>query len=392
MHNFSIKQKSTRLFVQVMTSVLLIYGVLWNNQEAPDIHDYYFVWLEHIRSSGPVGAFSSPFGNYAPPYLYLLDLASLLGLAPLSTVKLISVLGTLFLGWAIYRLLTALEPKRALEAGLFTLLLPTVIINAAFLGQCDAWWTACCVLAVTAAVERRNYAMVTWAAAGFAFKAQAIFIAPFCLAIVLRERKWSALAIPPAVYLLAVAPAWAAGWPLDDLLLIYARQFDYVPWLSTAPNLWALPQLLLADQFRPPTFLLVVAYTITAIGVVAYLWRFPRPLIAAALLSVMLVAWPMPKIHERYFLITDVLSLAYAFVDRRAVVLFLCSQVGSLLSLMAYIFVWQPFNSIGSLFMTAGFGVLLWISRWPAEAQKLVPSAGAGAAPTGTAWPQPEPY
>lgn len=392
MRSWSLNKRNALLLVQVTISVLLIYGVLWNNHEAPDIHDYYFVWLEHIRRSGPVAAFSTPFSNYTPPYLYLLDIASLLGLAPLSTVKLISVLGSLFLGWGMYRLVTALEPKRALEAGLLALLLPTVIINGAFLGQCDAWWTTCCVLAVAATIERRVYAMAAWAAAGFAFKAQAIFIAPFVLAIVVRERKWAALAIPPAVYLLAVAPAWAAGWPLDDLLFIYVRQFEYVPWLSTAPNLWALPQLLLENQFRPPAVLFVVGYTITAIGVGVYLWRFPRPLIAAALLSVMVVAWPMPKIHERYFLIADVLSLAYAFVDRRAVILFLCSQIGSLLSLMAYIFVWQPFNSIGSVFMTAGLGVLLWIARWPDSTESLDRPLAKHATPTGKASPRAEPY
>jgi len=362
----ALEPKSTRLVAQVTISVLLIYGVLWPNHEAPDIHDYYFVWLQHIRSAGPIAAFSTPFSNYTPPYLYLLDLSSLLGMSPLSTVKLVSVVGSLFLGWAIYQLMKAAAPQRALEAGLITLLLPTVIINAAFLGQCDAWWCACCVLAVAAGIERRTYSMAAWAAAGFAFKAQAVFIVPFVLAIVIRERKWAALAIPPAIYLLAVAPAWLAGWPLADLLTIYLHQFQYVPWLSTAPNLWALPQLMLADQFRPPAILFMVGYSLTALFVALYFWRFPRVLIAAALLSVFVIAWPMPKIHERYLLLADVLSLAYAFIDRRAVWVFLGCQLGSLLSLMAYIFVWQPFNSIGALFTTAAFAALLWIARSPA--------------------------
>src|SRR4029079_4584459 len=101
------------------------------NQEAPDIHDYYFVWLEHIRSSGPIAAFATPFSNYTPPYLYLLDLGYLLGLSPLSTVKVIAFVGTLFLTFATYRLMTVLDPTKGAETAAITILLPTVIINAA---------------------------------------------------------------------------------------------------------------------------------------------------------------------------------------------------------------------------------------------------------------------
>lgn len=364
---YRFDRKQIRLALQVAISVALIYGVLWNNLEAPDIRDYYFEWLEHIRSMGPVAAFSSPFSNYAPPYLYLLDIGLLLGLSFLSIVKLISVVGSIFLAAAMFQLMRVVKPEKALEAGAITLLLPTVIINGPFLGQCDAWWCACCVLAVASAIQGRSYKMVAWAAAGFAFKAQAIFIAPFVLAIVVRERKWAAFVIPPAVYLLAILPAWLAGWPVWNLLTIYLGQFDYVVWLSTAPNLWAVPQLLLVDQFRPPAILFLVAYAITGICVTVYFLRFPRHLLLAALLSVMVVAWPMPKIHERYFLLADVLSLALAFLDRRGIAILACSVLGSLLSLMAYIFVWQPYNSIGSVFMTAGCGVAVW---WAASLRK----------------------
>jgi Gpi18-like mannosyltransferase len=315
----------TRLTVQVGISVAIIYGLLWTNHASPDLHDFLFPWLAHIRSTGPVEAFSQPFSNYTPPYLYLLSLTSLLNLPPLATIKLLSVAGTLALGFSVSRL-------AGREAGLVVLLLPTVALNGPMLGQCDAIWSACCVMAVAMALERRTYAMALWAGVGFAFKAQAAFIAPFALLVVLKERKPLAIVIPIAVYVLAIAPAWLAGWPLADLLTIYARQFAY-PLLSNAPNIWAFPAALLE---QPPTALYVLGYTMAAVAIAFYIWRRPEPTIAAALLSIIMLPFLLSKMHERFFFLADALSLSMVFMHPRTFPVFVAVQAGSLLSYVSY--------------------------------------------------------
>jgi Gpi18-like mannosyltransferase len=198
--------------------------------------------------------------------------------------------------------------------------------------------------------------MAAWAGLGFAIKAQSAFLAPFVLALIVRERKWAALVVPPCIYLLAIAPAWMAGWPLSDLLSIYQRQYEYLSWLSTAPNIWAAPQILVA---HPPYWVFLVGYFATAAATILYVWRFREPLLIAALLSAILVPWLLPKVHERYFLLADVLALAAALVDRRAVLILACVQLGSLFALMAYILVWLPLIVIGSVFMTTALYLLL---------------------------------
>ena len=210
---------------------------------------------------------------------------------------------------------------------------------------------------MAAANDRKTLTMVAWAGLGFAIKAQAIFIAPFALAIVVRERRWLALPISPAIYLLAIAPAWLAGWPLPNLLTIYSRQYESIPWLSTAPNVWALPQLLIS---HPPYWLFVLGYSAAFVAAGLYVRKFRGPAINLALLSAMMVPWLLPRIHERYFLLADVLALAAAFADRRAVPIFISVQVGSLFALAAYIYVWMPFIVFGSVFMTTGLVLLCW--------------------------------
>ena len=336
--------------MQVGVSVGLLYTAL-GLFAGPDLRDFLFPWLAHIRETGPIAAFATPFSNYAPPYLYLLSAASLLGLSPLVTIKLLSCLATLWLAFAVRRLLIALGSERHDEAAAISLLLPTAFLNGPFLGQSDALWVAPCLLAVAAAVDKRSYAMAAWAGLAFAIKAQALFLAPFALAVVIRERKWAAVLIPPAVYLLAVVPAWLAGWPLADLLTIYVQQYNYPHWFSTAPNLWALPAI-----FYPmgTDLLLLIAKAAAVIGVAAFVWRFPhRSLLAAALFSAILVPWLLPKMHERYFLLADLLSFCLAYVDRRGIPIFLAVQAGSLLSLLAYGTAFDALNVAGSIAMTA---------------------------------------
>src|SRR5687768_8484759 len=106
-----MRQRDARLFIQVGVSVALLYTAL-GLFAGPDLRDFLFPWLAHIRETGPIAAFATPFSNYTPPYLYLLSTVSLLGLSPLATIKLLSCLVTLWLAFAVRRLLIAVGSER----------------------------------------------------------------------------------------------------------------------------------------------------------------------------------------------------------------------------------------------------------------------------------------
>ena len=303
--------------------------------EGPDLPVYLYPWVEHIRGVGPASAFAEPFGNYSPPSLYLLAAFAALPIPALVAIKSVAFVSVVGLALSVSRLARALGCADAASAALFALALPTVILNAA-LGQVDGLWTACCLMALAAGIERRTLAMATWAALAFAFKAQAAFLAPLMLAIVTRERKWLALAVPPIVYLATIAPAWAAGWPLSDLLMIYLRQGS--AWfIGNAPNVWAIPAALGHSAAFP------LGYALAATAAVAMTAAFSRreldseAVMIAALLGAILLPFLLPKMHERYFFLADVLSLVMAYRWRERIWLCACVQVSSLLSLVAYL-------------------------------------------------------
>ena len=110
-----------------------------------DVNFYLLPWYEHIVEAGPIGAFRAPFGNYSPPYLYLLAASTLVPTNdPVIIIKLLSLLGGMWLAVAGYRLMVACSKPRP-EIAALLLFLPTVMLNTSILSQTDTFWVAPCV-------------------------------------------------------------------------------------------------------------------------------------------------------------------------------------------------------------------------------------------------------
>ncbi|KQR83179.1 hypothetical protein [Sphingomonas sp. Leaf343] len=327
----------------MMASGVALYLMLWPIMTS-DVEGSFTPWLEHIAATGALRAFSAPFGDYAPPYLYVLALAApLLGMVPSDTiVKLVSLAGTLMLAVSVWRLLRAMDAPNPERHALYALLLPGVLMNTALMAQCDALYAAPTIMAVTAAWQRRHRSMFLWCGLAVAVKLQAILIAPFFLAVAIQRRiplQWWLLA--PLALILANLPAALAGWPIGDLAMVYFKRTTFYPELSrNAPNIWAIVQVLPGiDPIATARIADAVAIAASAL----YLWwvlRRPllgRRLVAAAALAPMVTAGLLPHMHERFFYVADVLIFVWAITgtvrDRCTAALV---QTGSFLGIMAY--------------------------------------------------------
>jgi Gpi18-like mannosyltransferase len=292
------------------------------------------------------GAFAEPFGAYSPPYLYLLAIATPLKgvIADGLIVKLVAMLGNVALAAAMWRLLRALHVDDAARIGLCLLALPSLMINAALLGQSDALYAAPVLMAIAAALERRHTSMLAWCGLALAIKMQTVLIGPFVLVLLIVRRVplryWL---MTPATYSLALLPAWLAGWPASSLLTVYSRQADtFHDVARNAPNVWMVARLFGFNSDAVAGLAMVVAIG----AIAAYLARHiatarhfsPVMLLRLALLAPLMGAGLLPRMHERYFLLADILAIALALVSRRRgdwqIAVYV--QVGSLLGLFAY--------------------------------------------------------
>lgn len=358
--------------------------ILWP-VSAIDMDAYLRPWLRHILAEGPIGAFAMPFSNYSPPYLYALTLAAPLTgmLGEVAVVKLVGVAGLVWSAVAVHRLLRAAGAEPSAAGSALLLLLPTTLINGPLLGQCDGFWAAAALTALTHAVRKAPFPMLVWCGIAFAIKAQAIFLAPFVLAYLLAERVplrlWPLTALG---YIGLLLPAWAAGWPAADLLTIYLRQADHFVLISAnAPNLWAAARMAGIGLEASG-----VALAAAAAATILYVsWLRHRRLdagvtVLAALLAVLLVPGLLPKMHDRFFFLADLLAFAYVRLapGRYGLTLLVATQLGSLLALLAFLLGEPWLAAVGAVPMitaTIGVGILL-ARRLPVPAPAK--AAGAG--------------
>jgi Gpi18-like mannosyltransferase len=310
-----------------------------------DMRIFLLSWYDQLATNG-FAALREPFSNYTPPYLYLLFLATkMAGSIPaITAIKLLSVCFDFLNAFLVYQILKFRFPQGTMSltgASLF-LLLPTVLVNSAYWGQSDSIYTFFLLACLLFLMKQRPRPAMILLGISFSFKAQAAFLAPLLFLLILKKKiPWFYLAIIPAVYILLVIPAALTGRPFSELLTIYASQEQTYSGLSMhAPNLY----LLFPANLHNPALVLfgIMATMIAALAwTSAYLDKIhtftPQAVLLFGLMSVALMPFFLPKMHERYFYLADVISFLVAFYFPRGWLLALGYQLTSGLSYSVFL-------------------------------------------------------
>lgn len=295
-------------------------------------------WFNYILLHGRWLALGDNFANYTPPYTYLLVLATYLDgiVAHGTAIKLISIVFDFFAAFTMYHLVRLNYPQGWVPVLAFAsvLLAPTVIVNSAMWGQCDVIYSAFLLVFVYFCLICKPLLAILCFAVAFAFKAQAMFLAPFLFLLMLRKQiPWTYLLFVPAVYLIAILPPALLGRSFWDLLTIYAKQgmTYHELWMGASNLYYYIP-----NQHYVAGSLVGIAITLSA--VFGYLIVGARSRVAfdrilllkAATLSAVLLPTLLPKMHDRYFFPADLLTIALAFFVPRFWFLPLAFQLISL--------------------------------------------------------------
>jgi Gpi18-like mannosyltransferase len=196
------------------------------------------------------------------------------------------------------------------------------------------------VLAIVAALENRLGWVAFWCGVGFAFKAQAIFLAPFaCWFFLTRRTPWWCWLLPPAIYAIAMIPAWLMGWPAWDLLTVYIRQAQWQPelgdtFVSNGASWWTIYGYFFPAVARRTFW---IGYVTTGAAVIVYVAALsrrhltPNLMVAAAALSAAAVPFLLPGMHERFFILADIATYCLAIADpnRRTIAAAVLMQLAS---------------------------------------------------------------
>ncbi|MBC8619781.1 hypothetical protein H8788_18750 [Parabacteroides faecis] len=287
----------------------------------PEPGDYTFFlkpWVEFIRSHGYWQAFRFEFANYSPAYLYFLLGIAKLGGEPLIPIKLVSICFEYVAAWFIGGIAYQKYKEDWVRwcALAVVPLLPTVLINSSYWGQCDSVYASFLVGSIYFVLRKRSFLSILFLGISFSFKLQAVLLFPFYFVLLLKNRvKWYYFLLVPAVYLISLLPAYCAGRPLTELLSVFISQSEYYESLSLQfPNLY---MWISDDHYETVKWigiLLTCLFALLTGGLLAKKYRAQLTnnyLVRLALLSAVIFPFLLPGMHERYMYVGDLLAVAY---------------------------------------------------------------------------------
>lgn len=315
-----------------------------------DYNSFLCHWAEFFRENGGIWAMAYDIGDYNVPYLYFVAAISYLDVPDLYLYKLFSILFDVLLAWGGLRLFRAAGKGRSGGNGAsvivfsILLLLPTVILNGSVWGQCDSIYAALAVHALAQLLEDRPGPSVVLMALAFSFKLQTIFILPLWGVMWLAGRvKFRQLWWFPLAYFVTIFPAILLRKPLGDILGVYLNQMgEYSKLTLLAPSVFQfipydaqVNEQLLSTLGVAAAFLLVLA--LLGLGWRLGRWLDRESFFTMAVVLAIGVPFFLPHMHERYFFLADVLSVCWAWRDKRRFPVCLLVNGASLASYRVYL-------------------------------------------------------
>jgi Gpi18-like mannosyltransferase len=313
--------------------------------QSGDYRAFLLPWYQFIQQNGGLSALRYNFSDYNAPYLYLLVILTHIPVSPLLGVKIISMLFDFLLGYFAYRIVALRHPDSwwPALAGAVVVLLPTVVVNSSMWGQADAIYSAFGVGGVYLVLRRRPWLACVFFGLALGFKLQIVFLFPLILLLVLRKHiPWRALLLIPGVYLALDVPALLVGADPRTLLTIYLAQTGTYSQLTLgAPNVYQFLDPSLTSSAIKTGGIAVTGLLALGLVVAAAAKRVELTttrIVLAATVSVLLVPYFLPAMHERYFYLADVLTVVAAcYLPLKLWALPILTQFASLYSYLPFL-------------------------------------------------------
>ena len=312
-------------------ALLTLRITLWRYFVNSDLQNAFLPWQTYLLEHGRWHALQHPFSMYFPAYFDLTAMTSYLDghINRISQIKLLSFVFDIVTAVVAYYLVRRLTPgstprsRRSvaqLVAPFCILAGPTVLVNGAVWGQSDIVYTCFLLLSTFSVIVGSGAFAVLFFGFAFAFKLQAIFLAPFIAAMVLQKRiRWLHLLLLPVGWLAALVPPMLNGAKAWEFLSLTSSQGESFPTLAiNVGNPW-----IIADRIHLNVhFGTLVGIALTALLMLALtIWgaqpafRGARNTLAFATLSLLSVAYVMPKMHDRYFFPAEIFLCILSCVD-----------------------------------------------------------------------------
>ena len=324
------------LFTSAALALLLIIRIALFEYESFDYVHSLSRWVAAFRGMTFFEGLGAKVGNYNAPYMYILNIIARIGLPDLYLIKTVSILFDIMVAYFAMKLVSLRTERVHLQILAFILAfaIPTVVLNSSMWAQCDSIYAAFALGSVYFAYRGRSKTAYALIALALSFKFQAAFMLPVLAVFVITGKiRFKDCYMLFAVYFATLLPAIIAGAPIADLLQVYAAQIGTYDYLTlNAINIWQLVGIVDFSSFVTAG-LFTCALAILSLLYFIYVNRERLTktvdFIRLTYLFVVIAPFLLPKMHDRFFYMADVLSLVVFLFDKRRwyvpVVTILCS-------------------------------------------------------------------
>lgn len=323
-----LKKSSTKkniikisIFALLIRSTLLIF-------ESGDYTMFLSKWCEYLKSNGGFKAIVSIEADYNAVYLYFLAFFTYLPIKYLYSIKILSIifdfvmaLGAYLITYEFYKDDENVKVYQTLSFAA-VLFMPTVILNSSFWAQCDSIYAAFVVFSLYFMLKKKYNTCFILYAVAITFKLQAIFLLPVYGLLYLKNKEFSIfkfLWIPIVNFLLYI-PAIILGKPISSVFDAYFTQvnnYDYKI-VFGYPNIYNFFPLDAVYLIKPG-----IIFTMCLLAVVALIVLYTRKkinnedIIELSIGIIFLVTYFLPKMHERYAFVAEVLVVIYFIISKK---------------------------------------------------------------------------
>ena len=311
------------LLLCALCAAAMLARVSFLERSSGDYDIYLADWLQKLAGGSFGEGMRQNIGEYNVLYQYILFIITRLPVPSLYAVKAVSFIGDAFLAGAAAALAQKDGKKNAAAFGL-ALLLPTLVLNGGMFAQCDSLYAACALWGLALALENRPARAAACFALSLAFKLQAVFILPIAAVLWADQKlRLSDALVFLGMLALTALPALLGGKSVGALLSIYTAQTGLYTGLTyNAPSFFALMETAGLDVYAYGNFGMSLAFgacaLLTACGVRRAGKLTQEAYLRLALLLPLTIVFFLPRMHERYFYLADILSAVWAAKNKKA--------------------------------------------------------------------------
>ena len=354
------------LLIAGVTIISMIIRLQVKHVISGDWTTWWELWFAELYEGG-FKALGGNWYDYAPPFVYLLWLITILPINCMTGFKFMMTgfdfMASIVAALIIYEI-TKNRTKAVLTYAIF-FLSPVFWVNSVLWAQCDMlvmFWVLLCTYFF---VKKRPSMAMFFFGVAFAFKLQPLWLAPMLVILWINKKVdlkhflWL-----PVCYFLGIIPAWIAGRPLGELLTIYISQTEAESWslaLKYSNLYYLIGEKGFIDQYHSAGVWLSLGVFMI---VLYYIGRKKLKITAEFILLLggfvgLLAPFFLPQMHERYSFFAEAFLILYVIIKPQK---FYLPVFQSLTSFMGYsIFLAQdwslpiqymPFITLTVLFLT----------------------------------------